>query len=37
MADRPTDACKGLRESKEMDPPMVDRPMVDPPIVICYV
>jgi len=32
MANRPTDACKGLRESKE-----IDRPMVDILIVLYYV
>jgi len=32
MADRPTDSCKGLLESKE-----IGQPMVDLLIVLCYV
>jgi len=32
MANRPTDACKGLRKSKE-----IDRPMADILIVLYYV
>jgi len=32
MADRPTNACKGLRKSKE-----IDQPTVGLLIVLCYV